>query len=137
MELMLQSAPSQCQKRHPLHVQCPYIHRLLQSTIYPCNSNNRGNSNPEEFFYYYYFIIKDPQNPHRQWAHPFKEGILVAFAAYPQNTICFHIVLNLQENQRLVAHHRTQPLQYTVLLNLHQRTQPLQNCSKLTSEDTV
>ena len=37
----------------------------------------------------------------------------MVFTAHPQDSKCFHTVLNLQENQRLIAHHRTQPLQYT------------------------
>ena len=61
----------------------------------------------------------------------------MAFTAHPQDCMCFHTVLNLQENQRLVAHHRTQPFQHTVLnpyhrtqllpYNLHHRTQPLKD----------
>ena len=70
------------------------------------------------------FLLRTHKIPHRRWAHPFKEGIFVAFTAHPHDSKCFHTVLNLQENQRLVAHLRTQPLQYTVLLNLHHRTQP-------------
>ena len=37
----------------------------------------------------------------------------MAFTVHPQDCKCFHIVIHLRENQRLVAHHRTQPLQYT------------------------
>ena len=47
----------------------------------------------------------------------------MVFTDHPQDSKCSHTLLNLQENQRSVAHHRTQPLQYTVLLNLHHRTQ--------------
>ena len=43
----------------------------------------------------------------------------------PKSSKYFHIVLNLQESPRVVAHPRTQPLQHTVLLNLLHRTQPL------------
>ena len=38
--------------------------------------------------------------------------------------LCFHAVLNLQENQRSVAHHRAQSFQHTVL-NPYHRTQLL------------
>ena len=49
----------------------------------------------------------------------------MVFRDHPHDSKCFHTVLNMQENQRLVAHHRTQPLQYSVL-NLHHGTRPLQ-----------
>ena len=87
-------------------------------------SLHRGNSSSAGFF------IKDLQKPPQAWVHHFKEGIFVAFTAHPQDCKCFHIVINLQKNQGLVAHHRTQPSQFTVPLNL--QTQP-----KSTSQDNL
>ena len=87
----------------------------LQESLY------RGNS----ILWSFLLRTHNQHSPDRHWAHLFKEGIFVALTAHPYDSKCFHTALSLQENQRLVAHHRTQPL-YTLLLNPHHRTQPLQ-----------
>ena len=58
------------------------------------------------------FSLRTWKTSHKLHAHSFKEGIFAAFTAHPHDSKCFYIVLHLQENQRLVAHHRTQPLSY-------------------------
>ena len=55
----------------------------------------RGNSTPWVFF------IKDPEKPTGARPTPSRR----AFTAHPQDSKCFHSVVNLQECQRLVAHH--------------------------------
>ena len=72
----------------------------------------------------FFFLIKDPQtSPIGSRPTPSGRGFFfVVFMDHPHDSKCFHTVLNLQENQKLVAHDRTQPLQY----DLYHRTQPLQ-----------
>ena len=98
------------------------FHGHIQSSIYPCEiigKPSQGQPHPCWVF------IKDSQNsPNRLQVHLFKERIFEVFTAHSHDSKCFHTVLNLQENQRLVAHCKTQPLPYTVL-HLHHRTQPL------------
>ena len=69
-------------------------------------------------------VIKDCKNPLQGPGPNLKEGIFVALSAHPQDCKCFHTVLNLQENQRSVAHDRKQSFQHTVL-NPYHRTQLL------------
>ena len=64
-----------------------------------------------------FLLLRTCKTPNRHWAHPFKEGIV---EAPPTRLQMLYIGLNLQENQRLIAHHRTQPLD--TVLNLHHRT---------------
>ena len=71
-------------------------------------SLHRGNYTPAGFF------SKDLPAKHpspRHWTTPLRRGfcVCVAFSAHPHYSKCFHTVLNLQENQRIVADHRTQP----------------------------
>ena len=102
------------------HVECLYLPRPIQSAVCPCKI--AGKPPQGQLCLCGVFILKTHKIPHRCRAHPFKEGIFVVFTAHPHDSTCFHTVLNLQEDQRSVAHLRTQPLQYAVLLNLHDRT---------------
>ena len=88
----------------------PSVLVKLQENLHKGNSTTLG------------FFIKDLKPPQRCWAHPFEEGIFVSFTAHPHDPKCVHTVLNLQENQRLEAHHRTQT-SYTILPSLHDKTQ--------------
>ena len=72
------------------------FHGQVQSTVCPQKSQeslHRGRSTHEAF------LLRIHKTPYRHWAHPFKEGIFVAFTANPQNSKCFHTVLNLQESE--------------------------------------
>ena len=91
----------------------PRVLLKLQKSLHKANSTPVG------------FLLRTQKTSYRYQAYPFKEGISVALTAYLQDTKCFHIILNLQKNQRLVVHHRMQLLDYSVLLNLHCKTQPL------------
>ena len=89
----------------------PSVLVKLQESLHRGNSTLMG------------FLLKTYKTPQRCLAHPFKEVMFLAFTAHPHDPKCFHSVLNLQENQRLEAHHGIQA-SCTILPNLHDRTQP-------------
>ena len=121
---------------HPPHVECLYlpwtssIHRL---SLWNYRKASIGTTPLQGFL----LLLTWKIPPTGARPTPSKRGIFEALRAHPQDSKCFHAVLNLQENQRLVAHHRTQPFQHTFLnpyhrtqllpYNLHHRTQPLKD----------
>ena len=65
------------------------FHDQVQSIICPCEIAGKL---PQGQLHSCGFFIKDPQNPHRHWVHPFKEGIFSVFTAHP----CDCTFLNLR-----------------------------------------
>ena len=92
------------------------FHGQVLSTVCPCKIARKP---PQSQLHPCGVFIKNLTPPSRFKAHPFKEMIFVAFTAHPQDSKCFHTVLNWQDNQRLVQHHRTQPSQHTLHKSAH------------------
>lgn len=89
------------------------FHGQVQLTVSPFELTGKP---PQGQHHSCWVFIKGPQKPPLQALTPSLqgEGIFVVFTAHPQDSKCFHTVLNLQENKRLIVNHRTQPLQYTL-----------------------
>ena len=86
-------------RRTTHHMWSAFILRgQVQSTICPCEI---AGTPPKGQLYPMVFFIKDREKPTGARPTPSRR----AFTAHPQDSKCFHSVVNLQECQRLVAHH--------------------------------